>query len=496
MPDSAATFTRLAATHTLIPVVRELFADLETPVSCFWKLAGDADWSFLLESVEGGEQWARYTLMGTSPRAIYTAKADSLTITRPGGPSETRSCTDPLGELVEIMGRQRVYRDPDLPRFIGGLVGGLTYDAVRWMERLPDRHEVGDAPDLVFMASELTLVWDNLKHRAMLVYLAHVPEPSVAAAAWAAAQTALDAAQARLDAPLPALPTVPADSLSSEPVVSMSDRAFGRAVVEAKKLITAGDVIQVVLSRAFRQPANVHPFLVYRTLRSLNPSPYMFYLRLGEQTLVGASPEVLVRVTDGLVESRPIAGTRPRGADPAADEALAVELLADPKEVAEHVMLVDLARNDVGRVARSGSVAVTQQMIIERYSHVMHIVSHVHGQARPDASSRDIVAATFPAGTLSGAPKIRAMQIIDAFEPERRGMYGGAVGFLGAGGNIDLCIAIRMLVSSGGSFRVQAGAGIVYDSDPVKEAEETRDKAMAVLRAIDLAREHFREVAP
>ena len=491
MPLGRSAFHRLAATHTLVPVTREILADLDTPVSAFWKLRR-GDWSFLLESVEGGERWARYTSMGTEPRAIYRVSAGRLTIERPGGEPEEVAVDDPLAAVADRFAGQRVYRDPALPRFIGGLVGAIPYDAVRAMERLPDLHPPLDGvPELVFMETGLVLVWDNLEHRAMLVYLARVPTPAAAAAAWAEAQAALDVAEARLKGPLPPLP-VSRPGPAIQVATSVSDAAFGEAVEQARELIAAGDIIQVVLSRRFTARAGaLHPFLVYRALRQLNPSPYMFFLEMGDTTLAGASPEVLVRSTDGVVEVRPIAGTRPRGRTPAEDEALAAELSADPKELAEHVMLVDLGRNDVGRVARPGTVEVAELMVIERYSHVMHLVSHVRGVARPRTGHAEVVRAAFPAGTLSGAPKVRAMEIIEELEPARRGYYGGAVGMIGAGGDLDLCIAIRTLVARGDTFEVQAGAGIVYDSVPEREAEETRSKARAVLRAIELARARF-----
>jgi anthranilate synthase component 1 len=492
-----AAFIRLAAAHTLIPVTREVLADLDTPVAAFWKLQRGR-YSFLLESVEGGETWARYTFMGTEPRAVYAAQGQTLTVTDPAtGATRRIETADPLAAVTEELRAERFYHDPALPRFVGGLVGVLGYDAVRWMEQLPrDNPTRSDLPDLCFMATRLVLVWDNLKHRAMLVYLAHVPEPGLAAGAWVEAQAALDVAQARLGGPLPALPTCPSRAPIA-PTATVSDARYCASVEQARQFIAAGDIIQVVLSRRFTQPAaGLHPFLVYRTLRGLNPSPYMYYLTLGAATVVGSSPEALVRLTDGLIEARPIAGTRPRGQTAQEDAELAAALLADPKERAEHVMLVDLARNDVGRVAEIGSVEVAETLVIERYSHVMHLVSHVRGRCRPGLTPADVVAATFPAGTLSGAPKIRAMEIIEALEPERRGFYGGAVGAIGAEGNLDLAIAIRTLVAVDDRLDVQAGAGIVYDSVPEREAEETSNKARAVLKAIDMARELFGEAAP
>ncbi len=493
MSMGRSAFCRLAATHTLIPVTREVLADLETPVSAFWKLRRGA-WSFLLESVEGGERWARYTTMGTEPRAIYRVLDGELEVTHADGRVEHLSSDDPLRTITSRFEGEHVFQDPALPRFIGGLVGAVPYDAVRSMERLPSVHApLDDVPELVFMETALVLVWDNLKHRAMLVYLARVPTPGDADAAWDEAQRALDAAEGRLRGPLPPLPVAArAADATTEVTASASDGAFSEAVEQAREFIAAGDIIQVVLSRRFSVPqADLHPFLVYRALRQLNPSPYMFFLEMGDTTLAGASPEVLVRATAGLVETRPIAGTRPRGRTPEQDAALADELLADPKERAEHVMLVDLGRNDIGRVAQVGTVEIADLMIIERYSHVMHLVSHVRGELRHQTPIAEVLRAVFPAGTLSGAPKVRAMQLVEELEGSRRGYYGGAVGMIGAGGDVDLCITIRTLVAHGDRFDVQAGAGIVYDSIPEREAEETRSKARAVLRAIELARERF-----
>ena len=493
MTLDATTFSELAKRYDAVPVAREVRGDLDlaTPLALFWKIKR-GPWSFLLESVEGGERWARFTAMGTEPWLVFRASGDGLEIIHAEGHTETVKTSSPLEEILRRFDPQRVFHDPELPRFHAGLVGALAYDAVKGMERLPDRHAAdGDPPELVFMVPRIILVRDNLTHRATLIALAMTPSGSDAAQAWEGAQRALDAAEARLAEPLPAMPRATLAE-PREPSPSMSDTDFCEAVESARSYIEAGDAIQVVLSRRFRQEANgLHPFLVYRTLRGLNPSPYMLYLELDETTLVGASPEVLVRVTDGCVETRPIAGTRPRGATPAEDDALAAELLADPKERAEHVMLVDLGRNDLGRVCEVGTVAVTESMNIERYSHVMHIVSHVTGTLRAEAGPADVIRAVFPAGTLSGAPKIRAMEIIDELETSRRGFYGGAVGMLGTGGNLDLCITIRTLEARDGTFDVQAGAGIVFDSRAEAEANETRAKARSALRAVDEARERF-----
>jgi len=486
-------FCELAERYEAVPVAREIRGDLDlsTPLALFWKLK-TGPWSFLLESVEGGERWARFTAMGTSPWLVFRAHGSRLEVIPAQGSTEIIETDRPLDTILERFDPARVFHDPDLPRFHAGLVGALGYDAVKNMERLPDRHAAeDDPPELVFMVPRITLVRDNLTHRATLVALAMTPEGCDARAAWDEAQRWLDEAEARLASSLPEMPRALGGE-PHEPVPSMSDSDFCAAVENVRSYIEAGDAIQVVLSRRFRQEANgLHPFLVYRALRGLNPSPYMLYLELAETTLVGASPEVLVRVTDGGVETRPIAGTRPRGATLEADEALAEELLADPKERAEHVMLVDLGRNDLGRICEVGSVSVTESMNIERYSHVMHIVSHVTGTLRPDAGPAEVIRAVFPAGTLSGAPKIRAMEIIDELETSRRGFYGGAVGMLGTGGNLDLCITIRTLEARHGHFDVQAGAGIVFDSRAEAEANETCAKARSALRAVDEARERF-----
>lgn len=485
------TFRDLARSYALIPVSREVLCDLETPISAFWKLRR-GKWSFLLESVEGGERWARYTSMGTEPRRIYRAKGSRLEIEEPGVGQQVLEVEDPLAFLAERQAKKRLAPVEGLPRLFGGLVGSIAYDAVRGMERLPSTSpELTHVPDLCFLEVDLVLVWDNLKHRAVLVVLADVDSGEALDDVWARAQARLDEASRRLNGPMPPLPTAP-QAPPGTPRASCSDEDFAAQVEQARTFIKSGDVIQVVLSRRFAVEApELHPFLAYRALRQLNPSPYMFYLDMGETSLVGASPEVLVGSTGGVVHTRPIAGTRRRGKSPQEDAALADELMADPKERAEHVMLVDLGRNDIGRVSTIGSVRVDEYMAVERYSHVMHLVSHVSGRARPEITAAEIVAATFPAGTLSGAPKIRAMEIIEALEPVRRGYYGGAVGMLAPGGDLDLAITIRTLVAHGGTFEVQAGAGIVYDSDPSAEAQETRDKARGALRALELAHERF-----
>jgi anthranilate synthase component 1 len=508
-PTGLDSFLRLAREFTLVPLSRQVMADLETPVAAFWKLRqGQA--SFLLESVEGGENWARYTLLGTSPARIITATGSSIRIQ--GGEQTEEIPVSPddrfgtLGRVLDRYVHERVAPGLDeagrtvaLPRFHGGLVGAVSYDAVRQIERIPDRHKPpqNEAAELVFLETRQVLAWDNLKHRAQLVEL--IPTAGADEAElirrYEAAVLSMDQAEARLEGPLPPLPSS-ADPAPAEVYGAIDDRNFGQLVEKAREYIAAGDIIQVVLSRRFLQARRgLHPFLVYRTLRALNPSPYMFYLELPDRTLVGASPELLVRrsltPSGARGEVRPIAGTRSRGQTTAEDEALATELRADPKEVAEHVMLVDLGRNDLGRIAEVGSVEVDELMVIERYSHVMHLVSHVSGTLRPDVTPAETLAATFPAGTLSGAPKIRAMEIIDELEKSRRGFYGGAVGTIGVDGTVDLAIAIRTLIADDSTFAVQAGAGVVWDSIPEAEAEETHKKARVVLTAIDLARKNF-----
>jgi anthranilate synthase component 1 len=486
-------FRKLAKEYDVIPIVREVIGDLDTPITAFWKLKR-GNHSFLLESVEGGETWARYTFMGTEPLEIYTASGRELTITSSDGRTETRSVDNPLDTIFAHVANRRVYTTTDLPRFPGGLVGAISYDAVRIYENIPDLLPSSHVPELIFMKTRVVLAWDNLKHRSTLIYLAWTDTGVDPETLWADAQRELAETAERLGSPLPDMPHALPTTHPVTVAVDTDDNAYCKIVRDARRYIESGDVIQVVLSRTFTQPTEgLHPFLVYRTLRTLNPSPYMFYVELGDTVLVGASPEVLVRKGGTLLESRPIAGTRPRGLSAEEDRVLADELLADPKERAEHVMLVDLARNDLGRISATSSIQVTEQMVIERYSHVMHLVSHVVGQLDHQSTLSDILTATFPAGTLSGAPKIRAMEIIEELETSRRGFYGGAIGTVGIDNNLEFCISIRMLTVAQNKFSTRAGAGIVYDSVPQTEAEETRSKARAVLRAIEEARMLFRE---
>jgi anthranilate synthase component 1 len=492
-------FVAAAGKGNLIPVYRELLADGDTPVSAYAAL-GAGEHSFLLESVVGGTTWAAYSFVGIAPRAVVRWKAGTASVTwydvDAGGPPRTASWAtpDPTAALAEVLGELRPVPVPGLPRFWGGAVGWISYDCVRAFEDLPARARPGlDLPGLCMVVTDTLVIFDNLRQTLKVVATPYVSRPERAEAAYERACARIDAIVAALRAPrraLPALePPVPGERSSGVPPSSFTKDDYQAAVERVKEYILAGDAFQVVLSQRFSEPAaGARPLDVYRALRVINPSPYMFHLEFPEARVTGASPETLVRLSDGRVEVRPIAGTRPRGATAAEDDRLAAELLADPKERAEHLMLIDLGRNDVGRVAAIGSVSVVEQMVIERFSHVMHMTSHVVGTLAPGNSWLDVLRAAFPAGTLSGAPKIRAMEIIDELEPHQRGIYGGAVGYVSYTGNLDLAIAIRTLVSVGDTVYVQAGGGLVADSVPETEYEESVNKARAVLRAVAMAR--------
>jgi anthranilate synthase component I len=487
----------LAGQGNLVPVFAELPADLDTPLSAYLRLRA-GPYSFLLESVEGGEKWARYSFLGTDPLMILNAKNGRIELRRAGARAAERLPDgNPLDALRSLLGQFQPVTVPGLPRFQGGAVGYLAYDMVRHMERLPatTRDDLR-LPDTVFMFTDTLLVFDNLRHRLLVIANAHIEERDDTAidraydrAADRIATTIAKLGRpARAPAPLNLAPAGPMLALGEEGFTStMEEHAYTEAVRRAKEHIAAGDAFQIVLSRRLDCPLPADPFTVYRALRTINPSPYLFYLRLGRTTVVGSSPEVLVRLEGNRVEVRPIAGTSPRGASEALDQSIANTLLADPKERAEHVMLVDLGRNDVGRVSVLGSVKVTEFMAIERYSHVMHLVSHVIGQLRPGADALHVLQACFPAGTLTGAPKIRAMEIIDALEPTQRGPYGGAVGYISYSGNLDSCITIRTIVCHGKVASVQVGAGIVADSDPKTEWLETCSKARGLVLALRMA---------
>ncbi|CAH2031594.1 anthranilate synthase component I [Trichlorobacter ammonificans] len=484
-PDFAE-FSRLAGTGNLVPVYREIMADMDTPVTAFRKI-DDGCRSFLLESIEGGEKWGRYSFLGSNPSLVVRSRGDRVEVLE-NGTLTTSTCEDPTRVVREIIGRYRPVEVAGLPRFCGGAVGCLGYDMVRHFECLPaENADTIGAWDSWFMVTDSLLVFDSVKQKIQVVANAFLDAATTPEDAYRQAVERIEALVAKLRRPLEhRSETAPAEAAVAF-ASNMTREQFEESVERAKEYVRAGDIIQVVLSQRFSGSLTVDPFDVYRVLRTLNPSPYLFFLRMDDTVVTGASPEVMVRKEGTHVELRPIAGTRPRGATPEEDARLAEELLADPKERAEHVMLVDLGRNDLGRVCRSGSVEVSELMVIERYSHVMHIVSNVRGELEGERDAFDLVRATFPAGTLSGAPKIRAMEIIDELEPVRRGIYGGAVGYVSFSGNMDLAIAIRTLVVKDGQVHLQAGAGIVADSDPAAEWQETVNKAMAVRRAIEIA---------
>lgn len=491
-PDET-TFVQRAAQGNLIPVWREFLADQETPMLVYerlrtaWARAGRVDGAFLLESVEGGEHIARYSFLGGAPRALFRAVGRRVEITEANGATRVQEDVEPLAVLKAHMARYRPVPDPGLPRFFGGAVGYIGYDAVAQFEKVPlCEHEGLEWPDMVFGITDTIIIFDHVRHTMKIVANAFVEDDPKAA--YADALRRIDALCAELAT---AVPVVVLDAREAPaPLNAQSNitpRAFMDAVERAKEYIRAGDVIQVVLSQRFEVETRAAPLDVYRALRSVNPSPYMFCLEFGDRSVVGSSPEIHVRCEDQRVEVRPIAGTRPRSNDPDQDTALEKELLADPKERAEHIMLVDLGRNDVGRVCDYGSVQVPELMVIERYSHVMHIVSDVVGKLRSDRDAYDVMRATFPAGTVSGAPKVRAMEIIAELETARRGAYAGAVAYIGFTGNLDSCITIRTVLMEKGRAYVQAGAGIVADSDPAREHEETQNKARGMINALGLA---------
>lgn len=474
----------LEATKTQT-IIRELSADLETPISVYIKLHGQGP-SFLLESVEGGERIARYSFIGIKPKAQYILRGNEIKITES---ENTRILSldegdDPTCFLQEEVRRFKSGGQEGLPRFIGGLVGYLGFESVRYFEpTLIPQMDPASVPDGVFLLADTVVAFDHVRRSISLV--ANVLDGDVETA-----NSKLDEIQALIEQPLP-VKKHRAEGTSTTRV-NMSQEKFESMVMQAKEYITAGEIFQVVLSQRFSRDTSANPLDVYRAVRHLNPSPYMFFFDFGKLNgepfyVVGASPEMLVRLEGNTATLRPIAGTRPRGMDTAADAALAEELLADPKERAEHVMLVDLGRNDLGRVCEYGTVDVSEFFTIERYSHVMHIVSNVEGHLKPGLNAFDLVRAAFPAGTVSGAPKVRALEIIAELEPDARGVYAGMVGYFGFNGAMDTCLAIRTMVGQGNTFSVQAGAGIVADSDPTNEYYETVNKASAMLRAIDIA---------
>jgi anthranilate synthase component 1 len=467
--------------HNRVALTRELPGDLDTPVGAYLKLA-NAPYSYLLESMQGGEQWGRYSFIGLPCREVLEARGTQITVRRDGRVVETAEAANPLSWLRGYAARIRVRPDPKLPRFSGGLVGYFGYECVHYFEpRLdqPKSDPLG-TPDILLMLSDELVAFDNLRATLTLIVHADPDSPEDLQRA----HKRLDEIEAQLAQPLRApLKALSGNGAGVEFVSSMGREKYCAAVDRIKDYIAAGDCMQVVPSQRLSAPFSAEPVQLYRAIRRLNPSPYLYCMHLDDHHVIGSSPEILVRALDGEITVRPIAGTRKRGATPEEDKALEQELLADPKEIAEHLMLIDLGRNDVGRVSATGSVQVSGKMFVERYSHVMHIVSNVTGQLKPGLDALDALAATFPAGTLSGAPKVRAMEIIAELEPVKRGIYSGAVGYLGWDGNMDTAIAIRTAVIKDRQVHVQAGAGVVADSVPESEWEETMSKATAMIRA-------------
>lgn len=481
-PITEQEFNQLAAQgYNRIPLAVETFADLDTPLSLYLKLA-NRPYSYLLESVQGGERFGRYSFIGLPAEMRLTVRGRTVTLTHKD--METSHEVDnPLDYIKEYQSRFRVAQLPGLPRFTGGLAGYFGYDTVRYIEpRLAggDKPDILGTPDILLMLTEQLAVVDNLSGKLTLIVYANPEHVD----AYTLAMQRLEQLQRMLRQPA-SIPHAP-QMMGYEAKSEFGEDAFKAAVEKAKQYIFDGDIMQVVLSQRMAQPFPASPLSLYRALRSVNPSPYMFYYDMGDHHVVGASPEILVRLEGDSVTVRPIAGTRPRGKTPQQDAELATELLADPKELAEHLMLIDLGRNDVGRVAQHGTVKLTEKMVIERYSHVMHIVSNVEGKLKPGFDAIDVLKAAFPAGTVSGAPKVRAMEIIDELEPSKRGIYAGAVGYLGFNGDMDVAIALRTAVIKDNTLFMQAGAGIVADSVPDSEWIETQNKARAVLRAAEM----------
>ncbi len=473
----------------LVPVWGEILADFDTPVSALKKIES-GDYAFLLESVEGGEKWGRYSFIGAEPSLVFRSKGSRIEIIENG--MMERKEGDPIESLRQILSRYRPVVSSDLPRFHGGAVGYFGYDIVRFFEKLPEtqKDDLG-LWDSLFMITDSVLVFDNISHKIKVISNAFVSQKDNVKKAYNEAVEKIEGIIEKLRSPVSPYETeerrVKGKS-RTELKPNFEPREFMEAVRKTKEYIQAGDIIQAVISQRWKIRLDVSPFDLYRALRILNPSPYMFYLKMGEDYLVGSSPEVMVRVEGDRLETRPIAGTRHRGSDEKEDDRLEKELLSDPKERAEHIMLVDLARNDMGRVSEVGTVKVNELMTVERYSHVMHIVSNVISRLVSGKDALDVLRATFPAGTLSGAPKIRAMEIIEEMEPNRRGAYGGAVGYFSFSGNMDTCITIRTFVIKGDEIFIQAGAGIVADSDPEREYHETVNKVKALVRALEMVK--------
>jgi len=476
-------FRELAARGTFVPVCKEIVADLLTPVSAFLKVAEHAEHAFLLESVEGGEQVGRYSFLGKDPFLLLRSRGGQTIVDRAG----ERSASDQpfVATLRELMAGFHAPFVPGLPRFTGGAVGYLGYDAAAWFEPVTLQASAAEEDEAGFMLFDTVLAFDHVRHRILIIANARVTPDADLEALYQFARAKIDLVERELDRGLSKAPAASRRPIAITSNVTRGE--FERMVQTAKEYIAAGDIYQVVLSQRFETPLDADPFMVYRALRHVNPSPYMYFIRTGDRAIVGSSPEMLVRVEGRRIETHPIAGTRPRGRTEEEDVRLGEELKRHEKERAEHVMLVDLGRNDLGRVSTYGSVKVPTYMALERYSHVMHLVSIVEGRLSEDCDRLDALVACFPAGTVSGAPKVRAMEIVAELENQRRGVYAGAVGYLDFAGNLDFCITIRTVVIQNGRAFVQAGAGIVADSNPSAEYEETRDKARAVVQALELA---------
>ena len=481
-------FRKLARPGALVPVYREILADLETPVSAYMKIAKGQEYAFLLESVERADTIGRYSFLGSNPSTVLRSKGTNITLTRDGREGQYES-NDPLGELRKLMAGYTPVPVDGISGFHGGAVGYMSYDQVRFFEKLPDKNpDTLDLPDLYFMITDTILIFDHVNNRMKIVSNAHVS--GSVDTAYAEAVRKIDEIERKLRRPL----VVSTERLHSGEIDSTLKSTFTReayceAVRKAKEYICAGDIFQVVPSQRFQREVHASPISLYRALRSINPSPYMTLVQYPDVALIGSSPEVMTQVKGRRCMVRPIAGTRPRGATPEEDLQLEKDLLADEKELAEHIMLVDLGRNDVGRVSKPGTVApvASRMMVVERYSHVMHIVSEVAGEMKDGEDAFSALVATFPMGTVSGAPKIRAMEIIDELEPVRRGPYAGGCGYISFSGDMDTCIIIRTIVLKDNVAYIQAGGGVVYDSDPEREYEETVNKAKALFRAVDFA---------
>ncbi len=484
-------FKKLARKGNLIPVYKEISADVETPVSCFLNI-DDGKHSYLLESVAGGEKIARYSFLGSNPSVVFKSKGRQIEIETKLATKKFTTTKDPLFEIKRVMQEYKFVPVKGLPRFCGGFVGYIGYDMVRFFENIPDKNPDDlNLPDAIFMLTDTILIFDHVSHKIKVVSNAHIPKGKNAESVYAEAIEKIDTLIYRLTLPVMWERAGKPGSGAGKAAVksNVTQKEFERMVIKAKKYIRNGDVIQMVPSQRFEIKLDgLKPFDIYRALRSVNPSPYMYYLNFGDLKLVGSSPEIMVRCEEGTVEVRPIAGTRPRGKDEKEDKKLSEQLLSDPKERAEHIMLVDLGRNDIGRVCNFHTVKTPELMVIEKYSHVMHIVSDVVGKLKKGKDIYDVIRATFPAGTVTGAPKVRAMEIIDELENVKRGPYAGCVGYFSFSGNLDTCITIRTLIVKKDMAYIQAGAGIVADSVPSREYKETQNKAKALIKAIEIAK--------